>query len=528
MLKKIFIFIFILQFVWGNFQVNAQQNRYWVFFTDKQGSEFNPLAYFDRKAIERRIKTGVPLFDSTDFPLSKIYIDKISNQVTQINGKTRWFNAISVTATIEQISKLSDFQFVKNIQPVVISTEPAGKIFDSTLTKSEEELLELQTSLMQGKLFTDKGYTGKGIRIAVFDAGFPSVDKSPVFEHLRKNKQIIKTWDFARKKENVYAHNVHGAMVLSCIAGVINGKNIGLAPDAEFLLARTEVITEPLSEEENWLQAVEWADKNGADIINSSLAYTYHRYNTFEMDGHTSLVAKAANMAAVKGMLVVNAMGNDGAQDWKILATPADADSVLSVGAINPYTEFHAAFSSFGPTSALKTKPNLVAVGTVIAAAKSKLKRVEGTSFAAPLVTGFAACVWQSREFLTNMQIFNLLEESGNLYPYYDYAHGYGVPQASFFVNGKTYSDATQTFEFEKDGNQLTVFVGKEFIEKKNPKINNYLYYHIKSIEGTIEKYWLIDVYQQKAVIINLDELLEGQEIDVHYKGFSNSYKLMP
>jgi len=324
----------------------------------------------------------------------------------------------------------------------------------------------------------------------------------------------------------VYAHNVHGTMVLSCIAGKVNGKNMGLAPDAEFLLARTEVKAEPFSEEENWLQAMEWADKNGADIINSSLAYTYHRYNTFEMDGHTSLVAKAANMAANKGMLVINSMGNDGAQDWKILATPADADSVISVGAISPYTDFHAAYSSFGPTSAFKTKPNVVAIGTVIAAAKSKLKKVKGTSFAAPLVTGFAACAWQSREYLTNMQIFDLIEQSGNLYPYYDYAHGYGVPQAGFFVNGKVNIEIKPTFEFIINEKELIVNVNKELIETKNFKVNNYLYYHIKNEYGYIEKYWLIDVYQQKAVVFDLEEINGYKEITVHYKGFTDSYKL--
>ncbi|MEN8119967.1 MAG: S8 family serine peptidase [Bacteroidota bacterium] len=526
MLKNYFIFLFVIHLVFGFIQVNAQQNRYWVFFKDKHGSEFTPLTYFDQKAIERRIKSGIPLYDSSDFPVSKIYIEKIRSFVENVNGQTRWFNATSVTASAKQIKILAAFHFVDDIQPIILSTEPAGKIFDSTLTKNEKELLEIQTSRMQAKLFSDKGYTGKGIRIAVFDAGFPSVDKNPVFEHLRKNKQIIKTWDFAKNKKDVYAHNVHGTMVLSCIAGKVNGKNIGLAPDAEFLLARTEVNAEIFSEEENWLQAAEWADQNGADIINSSLAYTHYRYNTYQMDGHTSLVAKAANMAANKGMLVINSMGNDGAQDWKILATPADADSVISVGAISPYTNFHAAYSSYGPTSVFKTKPNVVAVGTVIVAAKSKLKKVKGTSFAAPLVTGFAACAWQSKEFLTNMQIFNMIEESGDLYPYYDYAHGYGVPQASYFINGMDLSDVKQTFEFIKKENKLIVQVNKEFIGKKFLKTNNYLYYHIKNEEGCIEKYWLIDVYQQKAVVINLDEINEYKEITVHYKGFTNSYIL--
>ena len=67
-------------------------------------------------------------------------------------------------------------------------------------------------------------------------------------------------------------------MVLSCIAGVKDSVRLGLAPNAEFLLARTERSRrEPFSEEENWLAAAEWADRNGADIINSSLGYVHHR-----------------------------------------------------------------------------------------------------------------------------------------------------------------------------------------------------------------------------------------------------------
>ena len=527
MIRKAIILFFVCYAIVGFVQIKAQQNRYWVFFKDKQGSTFNPKSYFDAKAIERRIKTGIPLYDSTDFPLNKKYIVEVEKSVNALNGQTRWFNAVSVTATQKQLSHIKAFNFVKSIQPIVLSTEPAGNIFDSTLTSDEFELLELQTAHMQAKLFWDNGLTGKGVRIAVFDAGFPSVDENPVFKHLIENNRIIKTHDFAKKKENVYSHNVHGTMVLSCIAGRIRGKNIGLAPDAEFLLARTEVKTEPFSEEENWLEAVEWADKNGADIINSSLAYTYHRYYTYQMDGHTSLVARAANLAATKGMLVINAMGNDGAQDWKILATPADADSVLSVGAISPYTDFHAAYSSFGPTAVLKTKPNVVAVGTVIASGKSKLKKVKGTSFATPLVTGFAACVLQSKSYLTNMEVFDLIEQSGNLYPYYDYAHGYGVPQASFFINGRSLSDIQPTFEFVKEGDTLTIHINEKIRKKNKQKGNFYLYYNIKDENGILKDYWLIDVYQQKAAVIDLSKI-SGSKITAHYRGFTNSYDFVP
>lgn len=516
--------VLILTFCSFIYQIKAQDGRYWVFFKDKSGSTFRPFEYFDAKAIERRIKSGVNLYDSTDFPINQDYIYKVSQFVKSVNVQSRWFNAVSVVANEQQIDRLYTLNFVKDIKPICSRAVLLGSIYDTIISSSQMDLLRLQTERMQADSFWNNGFTGKGIKVAVFDAGFPNVDKSPVFAHLFKNKQIVKTFDFARKKEGVYAHNEHGTMVLSCIAGKTNGQNIGLAPDAQFLLARTEVSAEPFSEEENWLAAMEWADKNGADIISSSLAYTYHRYYTFQMDGHTSLVSRAANMAAGKGMIVVNAMGNDGDLDWKILATPADADSVMSVGAINPYTDFHANFSSYGPNANYHRKPNVVAVGTVIAAGKNKLQKVKGTSFATPLVTGFIACAWQSRPFLTNMQLFELIEQSGDLYPYYDYAHGYGVPQADFFTS-KIILHLEPTFDFVVNDNKLIVQVHKKLIVHKKGKMNNYLYYNLKDENGIIQSYWLIDVYQKDAVILNLSDIPEHGSVTVHFKGFTNVYK---
>lgn len=506
-------------------KINAQTQKYWVFFKDKSGSTFNPFEYFDAKAIERRVKSDINLYDSTDFPLNNFYINKVSETVKSINVQSRWFNAVSVIADTKQIKKLYTLSFIKNIQAITTKAVLLNKSYDTLISNTEKDLLDLQTRRMQADSFWNAGFTGKGIKIAIFDAGFTNVDKSPVFTHLFKNKQILQTYDFARKKQNVFSHNEHGTMVLSCIAGKTHGKNIGLAPDAQFLLARTEINSEPFSEEENWLAAMEWADKNGADIISSSLAYTYHRYYTFQMDGHTSLVAKAANMAVRKGIIVVNAMGNDGSLDWKILATPADVDSVMSVGAINPYTDFHANYSSYGPNANYKRKPNVVAIGTVIAAGKNKLRKVKGTSFATPLVTGFIACAWQSRPHLTNMQLFDLIEQSADLYPYYDYAHGYGVPQASFFISNKNQT-LHPTFDFVVKNNKLTVQVYKKFIVRKKTKMNNYLYYNIKDENGIIQSYWLIDVYQKDALFIDLAEMPKNGSLTVHFKGFTNVYKL--
>ncbi len=507
--------------------INAQHNRYWVFLTDKHNVKFNPYKYFDKKAIERRKKMSLSLYDTTDFPLNTHYVTKVKKIAEKLNCQLRWFNAVSVTASDYQIEKIKQLPFVGKVEQITGYKAYTAGDYDTSLRIDENIILRNQIKLMEGNLFADAGLTGKNIRIAIFDAGFPMIDKILALKHLINNKQIVATWDFAKEKATINSNNSHGTMVLSTITGQLNGNKIGLATNAEFLLARTEVDRTSIVEEEYWMQAVEWADKNGADIINSSLAYTYERYNTFDMNGKTSLIAKAAKMATDKGILVINAMGNDGNHDWKIMATPADVEEVLSVGAIDYITNFHAGFSSYGPTADYRLKPNLVASGYAVVACKKGLKKVKGTSFSAALISGFAACAWQKMPELTNKQIFDKLQQSASLYPYFDYAHGYGVPKASYFLRDSNYTiNKIPTFEFKTQGDTIWIEVKKEYINKHYLKNNNYLYYHIENEQHYLSNYWLIDVHRQQAAYILKSKYPKAKLLRSHYKGYTNSIKL--
>ena len=295
---------------------NGQQGKekYWVFFKDKKSNDFNPYTYFDTKAIERRIRADYPIYHYSDQPVNTDYMEQVSKLVVSISYPSRWFNAVAVTAGTDQIEEVKKLVCVINVEQMTTSSYLAYfeknpvTAYNTELSVKDNDLMKRQTERMGGELFRQNGIDGKGVRIAIFDAGFPTVDVNPAFEHIRKENRILKTKDFLTGKENVYKHNIHGTMVLSCIAGVIGENRMGMATGAEFLLARTESGTfEPFSEEENWLAAAEWADKNGADIISSSLGYTNNRYFSWDMDGKKSFVARAANTAAEKGMLVINA-----------------------------------------------------------------------------------------------------------------------------------------------------------------------------------------------------------------------------
>ena len=472
----------------------------WVFFTDKANTTFDPYSYFDAKAIERYRLNHADLYDSTNFPLNAQYCGSVANLSDEVVGESRWLNAMAVVADEEAMAKIQRLPFVKKL--VVIQSnmslcsrkeaetmESGMAEAESFLTKDkiDPNVLHAQLKRMGGEEFVKAGTRGKGIRIAVLDGGFPMVDKHEAFQHLRDNHQILSTYNFPKKCENVYGWNSHGTMTLSCICGLDmqSGCAIGLATEAEFLLARTEVGPEPKKEEVWWVMGVEWADKNGAQLISSSLGYGNINHWPSETDG-TSPISKAANMAVEKGILICNSAGNEGTKrSWPGIILPADAENVLTVGGINPTNENHQDFASYGPTADGRLKPNVSAYAFECRVASpkavSEYSWVAGTSFSCPLVAGFAACAWQNYPEQTALQLKREIEKCADLYPYYDYAVGYGVPQAGRFLNPSLHQPE-KTFDITQNGKSL-------YITPHNYALGDALHYHIRRADGRLYTY---------------------------------------
>lgn len=530
------------------------QNSYWVALTDKAGTTFNPYSYFDQKAIERYQRNNADLYDITNYPLNDSYVAQIDaivaadmQSTTEVFGQSRWLNAVAVTATAEQIEAIGRLPFVKeiiqlNTDMVLAANKEAGT--ENSVFNSQQVTQQLHR--MQGQRFIEKGLDGTGIRIAVFDGGFKSVNTHQAFKHLRDNGQIIATWNFTTKEENVYDNHSHGTMVLSCIAGKMGDRQLGLATGATFLLAKTEVDPEPYKEEVWWAQAAEWADKNGADIINSSLGYTRDRHYTWQMDGR-SYVSRAANLAARKGILVCNSAGNSGDdENWKIIGAPADADSILSVGGISPSLKAynHISFSSYGPTADGRMKPNVCNFGYAECADSGNdtaTTFAAGTSFSSPLTTGFCACAMQAvrkQKSVTAMQMKALIEESADLYPYYDYAFGYGVPQASYFLDeDKRIIEKAATFAFEDYGDYILIHPQMARTATWQQEIDGLddgdiredaILFKIQDANGLIERYYnigLLDFNDSLAVAIP-KAYIGNKTLVACVDGFSMQHKL--
>ncbi len=497
----------------------AQDKCFWVFFTDKNDTQFDPYSYFDAKAIARYNQCGASLYDVSNYPLNDCYVNAVNAYSTKVFGESRWLNALGVEASEDNAALIAQLPFVAKVQEIVSNGTIA--CVQTEFKENEgnnKDILTEQLKRFGGQHFIDKGIDGKGLRICVMDGGFPKVNTHPAFQHLRDNHQIIKTYNFPNKKEDVYGWSTHGTMVLSCIAGIKeDDQKLGLATGAEFLLARTEIEPEPFKEEVWWAQGAEWADKNGVDIINSSLGYGKDRHWTKDMDG-TSYVAKAAQKAVEKGILVCNAAGNEGSDKrWMTIITPADAENVLCVGGIDASLEDyrHIDFSSYGPTADKRLKPNVCAFGLAeVAQPNGGFTSAYGTSFASPLMAGFCACAWQTKHDLTALQMKTEIEKSADLYPYFDYAFGYGVPQAAYFTGDLKPAERSFNLVQEKDGVRIVI-----------PKVmddNQHVFINVEGADGVLLGYYKAHP-DTTGIILKNKDFGEGKKLNVSYNGFYDS-----
>jgi len=428
------------------FASSAQINRYMVFFDGKDISNYsvdNPEAFLSERAITRRNKYNIPV-TSQDLPVVSLYVDLIGSiQDVSVFHKTRWLNGVLIEADESQVPVIEDLAFVTDVRFVApgqrfkpVALDVSGS---STITQSSGRISEISNAIQNNMLGIDEmhaaGFTGEGKMIAVFDAGFIGTNFSSYFTRLFENNLVVATWDFVENTADIYKYDDHGTSVLSTISAYYEDVFTGIAPDSEVVLCVTEdVPTEYVIEEYNWLFAAEYADSIGVDIINTSLGYNIFDdpsmdYDYEDMNGNTAIITRATDIAASKGILCVVSVGNEGNKDWKKMVAPADADSVIAVGAVNENEEY-LTFSSTGPTADLRIKPDMSALGqgTVVIGWDGLITSGSGTSYASPLIAGLAAGVWQAYPQLSNIELIELIKKGSSQYDSPDTLLGYGIP----------------------------------------------------------------------------------------------------
>lgn len=417
--------------------VSPEVEVWWIFFCDRgpnieQRLEEKTLELQSSVSFERRVRNG--LFDADELDLEPWagYIEEVEEIIPKgrIRTTSRYLNAISITATEDEIIEITDLKCVSGVRPVSASTFEMPSFqgaFMSTGSLTYPQLAQIGTDELHLR-----GWCGSGVSIGVLDTGFNLVHE--VFSNI----SIIDTYDFinsdsivSQQPDDPEGQSNHGTAVLSILGGYSENVFSGGAPAAAFILAKTEDISDEYqAEEDYWVAGLEWLDETGADLVSSSLGYL-DWYSYEDLDGNTAVTTIAADAAAGRGLLVFNAVGNGGPESGTLNA-PSDGDSVFAVGAVDIYGEI-AYFSSRGPTFDGRIKPQTCALGvnTVLAyQGEHSYNAGNGTSFATPLTASTAALLLEAHSEWTIFDVMDALLATASNSSIPDNTYGRGIIDA--------------------------------------------------------------------------------------------------
>ncbi len=411
-------------------------NVFFVSFTDKPEKSAPALS---PRAVEQRAKWDIPT-DAMDYPVAHLYVDSLRRMGAKVFHTSRWFNGATVEMSDELASKVQALDFVEAVEMTRDNSESLYASKRRVITREETSddpgiITEQQLGLYNLLPLHEAGFEGEGILMAVCDGGFYNANILTCF----RQEQELGHFDFTDDAVDIYGHTgTHGTECLSTISGSTTIYK-GAATKANYYLMRSEESkTESPKEMDNLVVALETADSLGVNVFSVSLGYAYFDNDKWslnkntDLDGKTTRVSRAATIAARKGMLVCVAAGNEGDNAWRTISVPADADSILTVGAVSTWGEI-GNFSSYGPSSDGRIKPEVCAVGvrTQLINPGGNIVTSNGTSFATPLLAGLAASLWSALPDENAMQIRSRIIRSADRYLNPDtQQYGYGIPNA--------------------------------------------------------------------------------------------------
>lgn len=434
--------------------VFSQTNKYWIFFHDKPHNtslKKSVIESLPERTAQRRLKNSpIDITDEHDLPINASYIEQIESSGIAIQRQSKWFNAVTAYLDATQIHAIKQLPFVKSIQPV-------AKGFKDRITSSPNPSstsafnLQYGASQKQNAMINTinahtLGYSGKGVLIGMIDTGFNLTHEA--FDSIK----VVGKYDFIDNDADVSepvgskGGSSHGTQVLSTIAGYADGRLIGTAFGASFLLARTEDddgIGEQ-AEEDQWIAGLEWLEEQGADIVSSSISFfdefenSVDNYSLSDLNGKTALTTLATNIAFDKGVLVFNSAGNMGSRGARYLGTPSDGKKMIAVGAVNGDSS-KANFSSYGPTADGRKKPDIAALGrfvrVVAVGDDSGYDNFDGTSLSTPLVAGLAALALEAHPDWSAKDLYDAIRNTSSQASKPDNEIGYGIPDAVRIIN---------------------------------------------------------------------------------------------
>ncbi len=489
------IFLFIICF---SLSFSFAQQKYYIYFKDKGISKtetLNKSSYEYQKAaeslsklsIERRIKTlGEENFiNYDDLPIQQDYLDELIALGIKIENKLTWFNAVTAYLNEAQKKSILQLTFVDKVEPVrTFKLKREEMTFAEYLTKAAVS----QDQINYGSSFTQlnlsdipqvhaRGINGEGIIIGILDTGFKWKEHESLI-----NAKVISEYDFifkdsvtANQSGDQYNQHNHGTAVFSVIGGYKDSVLIGAAFNSSFILAKTEdERSETQVEEDNYAAALIWMESLGVDITSSSLGYNTFddpdkSYTYADMNGKTTIVTKAAELAFQRGVVTLSAAGNEGDDPWFHIIAPSDGFNTIGVGAVTQ-NNILANFSSRGPSFDGRIKPEIVAQGVGIYSASalgfSSYGSLSGTSLSTPIATGAAALLLSAHPYLKNTQVRNILIETADNSSSPNNERGYGLVSAANAISFPNFQLVNNTYRLNK------IFFSNSGVDVSSVKLN--------------------------------------------------------
>jgi len=455
-MKKVFL-VSIILILSLNFKYyrNAPEEKYWVFFKDKQHfllKKFNSSPEYQKALVSERsllrrakILPSDKLIDETDLPLNEFYLSRLRSLGFTPVAKSRWLNGISLYLSSDERKLIESLPFVEKIERVnrfhhkipERKQIPLRKYTGSAAHRYNYGESSWQNELIRTPEVHDLGITGKGVLVGMLDTGFNWIHEA--FEQT----SIITAYDFINRDDTTanqtgqdsWSQEHHGTETLSALGGFKNGELVGAAFGASFAVAKTEMVSREISVEEDlWVEGLEWLDSIGCDVVSSSLGYAdfqdVNYYTQDDLDGKTTKVTVAADLAVEKGIVVCNSAGNERNASWGTIIAPADGFNVIAVGSV--YSDGSLSmFSSPGPTADGRIKPDICAMGSYVYVAYpgnfSSYIYSSGTSYSCPLAAGAAALILSAHPELTPFQVKNALKNTASRHDNPDNNFGWGI-----------------------------------------------------------------------------------------------------
>lgn len=502
----------------------SQDDRYFIYLTDKDNSSFsveNPEEFLSPQAIDRRVAQRIDI-TTEDLPVNPTYKSEISQIGAEVYYISKWLNGLIVAMDSSELSGVSALSFVDSIAWI---GKPKASLSKERSSVSVPDIFEsspystASSSLQLGMLNVDNmheaGYRGEGMTIAVLDGGFIGGASFQPLAHVFTEGHYLGGEDLVTYGANPFRFSGHGTAVWSTIAAKSDSL-VGTAYNANFLLYVTEdVASESPIEEYNWLIAAEMADSAGADIIQTSVGYSvfnspFSNYSYEDLDGKTSIITKAANLSFEKGMIVVTSAGNEGNSSWKYVTAPADSKNVMAVGSITD-SYVKSSFSSIGPTIDGRIKPDVVALGsrTTLMAGNGAIQQSSGTSYAAPLIAGLAAGVWQANPDWTNKEVMSALKMTASRALNPDNFYGHGVPNFELAVLGSVL-DVSDILAEKVTVYPNPFYQNKIYISLSNQQLTEDLSIRIYDLKGSLMHSEMIAPQGEGIIEMNVDISKKG------------------